>query len=143
MDVLIVTGDQDTYHEAEADVASSPIWLADVLAAEGLTGLFVLHARRAEILAEQGRRDVIQALRRHEIDLHGRVALVSGARQNIGRAIALGLVEAGADLLICDLRTDTLEQTTDEIARLGRWVMPITCDLFARQPRERVGGTRR
>ena len=50
MDVLIVIGDQDTYHEAE--VVSSPIWLADILAAEGLTGLFVLHARRAEILAE-------------------------------------------------------------------------------------------
>src|SRR5215472_14667781 len=72
MDVLIVIGDQDTYHEAEADVVSSPIWLADILAAEGLTGLFVLQARRAEILAEQGRRDVIHALRRHEIGLHGR-----------------------------------------------------------------------
>ena len=39
---------------------------------EGLTGLFVVQARRAEILAEQGRRDVIDALRRHEIGLHGR-----------------------------------------------------------------------
>jgi hypothetical protein len=72
MDVLIVIGDQDTYHEAEAEVVSSPIWLADILAAEGLTGPFVLHARRAETLGEQGRHDVIRALRRHEIGLHGR-----------------------------------------------------------------------
>jgi hypothetical protein len=72
MDVLIVIGDQDTYHEAEPDVVSSPIWLADILAQEGLTGLFVLQARRAEILAEQQRTDVIHAIRRHEIGLHGR-----------------------------------------------------------------------
>src|SRR5258708_5417410 len=72
MDVLIVIGDQDTYHEGEADVVSSPIWLADILTNEGLTGLFVLHARRAEILAERGRTDVIAAIRRHEIGLHGR-----------------------------------------------------------------------
>src|SRR5215472_4819826 len=72
MDVLIVIGDQDTYHQTEREVVSSPIWLADLLAQEGLTGLFVLQARRAEILAEQGRTDVIAALRRHEIGLHGR-----------------------------------------------------------------------
>lgn len=72
MDVLIVIGDQDTYHEREADVVSSPIWVADILSDEGLRGLFVLHARRAEILAAEGRVDVIRALRRHEIGLHGR-----------------------------------------------------------------------
>lgn len=72
MDVLIVIGDQDTYHESDYDIVSSPIWLADILSNEGLTGLFVLQARRAEILAEQGRTDVIAAIRRHEIGLHGR-----------------------------------------------------------------------
>jgi hypothetical protein len=72
VDVLIVIGDQDTYHDVDHDVVSSPIWLADVLDDEGVVGLFVLHARRAEILAEQRRYDVIAALRRHEIGLHGR-----------------------------------------------------------------------
>src|SRR5579862_4016196 len=72
MDVLIVVGDQDSYHAVDEEVVSSPIWLADILSEEGLTGLFVVQARRAEILAEQGRADVIAALRRHEIGLHGR-----------------------------------------------------------------------
>jgi hypothetical protein len=69
---LIVVGDQDSYHSTEHDVVSSPIWLADILLEEGLTGLFVVQATRAAILAEQGRTDVIRAMRRHEIGLHGR-----------------------------------------------------------------------
>jgi hypothetical protein len=72
MDVLIVIGDQDTYHEAEYDIVSSPKLLADIMTEEGVRGLFALHARRAEILVEQGRHDVIQAMRHHEIGLHGR-----------------------------------------------------------------------
>ena len=72
MDVLIVVGDQDSYHATEHDVVSSPIWLADILSDEGLIGLFVIQARRAAILAEQRRGDVIAAVRQHEIGLHGR-----------------------------------------------------------------------
>lgn len=72
MDVLLVIGDQDSYHDTAEEVVSSPIWLADILSDEGITGLFVLQARRAEILVEQQRTDVIRALRRHEIGLHGR-----------------------------------------------------------------------
>lgn len=62
-------------------------------------------------------------------DLTGRVALVSGAGQNMGRATALAFAEAGADLLICDYRTETLERTAGEIAALGRRVIPVVCDV--------------
>jgi hypothetical protein len=72
VDVLIVIGDQDTYHENDVEVDSSPIWLSDILHDEGIVAQFVIHARRAEILAEFGRDDVIRAMRRHEIGLHGR-----------------------------------------------------------------------
>ncbi len=72
MNVLLVVGDQDTYHEDDSEIVSSPIWVADILRDEGLTGLFVVQARRAEILREQRRHDVIQALRQHEVGLHGR-----------------------------------------------------------------------
>jgi NAD(P)-dependent dehydrogenase (short-subunit alcohol dehydrogenase family) len=62
-------------------------------------------------------------------DLTGRVALVSGAGQNMGRATALAFAEAGADLLICDYRPETLERTAGEIAALGRRVIPLVCDV--------------
>lgn len=72
MNILIVIGDQDSFHAEEHEIVSSPIWLADILEQEGVKGLFVVQARRAEILAQQRRHDVISALRRHEIGLHGR-----------------------------------------------------------------------
>jgi len=66
----------------------------------------------------------------HELfDLSGRVALVSGAGQNMGRAVALALAEAGADLLIGDIRPDTLDRTAHDIAALGRRVVPHVCDV--------------
>ena len=72
MDVLIVIGDQDTYHEDDAEIDENPIWLSDILCEEGIVAQFVIQARRAEILAEYGRADTIRAMRRHEIGLHGR-----------------------------------------------------------------------
>jgi hypothetical protein len=72
VDVLIVIGDQDTFHENDAEVDSTPIWLSDIVRDEGIVAQFVIHARRAEILAEFGRDDVIRAMGRHEIGLHGR-----------------------------------------------------------------------
>ncbi|MCC6629813.1 MAG: hypothetical protein IT340_20735 [Chloroflexi bacterium] len=100
MDLLIVLGDQDTYHEDDEAVLASPRWLADLLTEEGLPGLFVFQARRAEILAEQGRRDVIAAVRRHEIGLHGRdihpiaPELVEGLGWDEGVAVLLAVERA-------------------------------------------------
>jgi NAD(P)-dependent dehydrogenase (short-subunit alcohol dehydrogenase family) len=54
--------------------------------------------------------------------LNGKVALVTGARQGLGRAIALGLAQAGADLVIADrvLEDGKLETVAKEIQALGR-----------------------
>jgi hypothetical protein len=46
--------------------------VADLLVEEGLRGLFVVQARRAELWAEGGRADLVAALARHEVGLHGR-----------------------------------------------------------------------
>jgi NAD(P)-dependent dehydrogenase (short-subunit alcohol dehydrogenase family) len=62
-------------------------------------------------------------------DLTGRVALVSGASQNMGRAAAIALAEAGADLMICSRRLEALEETAHEIHKLGRRVVPVVCDV--------------
>ena len=59
----------------------------------------------------------------------GRVALVSGTASGLGRAMALGLAEAGADLMLADRNTAGNEATAEQIAGLGRRAIPVTCDL--------------
>jgi 3-oxoacyl-[acyl-carrier protein] reductase len=56
------------------------------------------------------------------LTLTGKVALVTGARQGLGRAIALGLAKAGADLMIADrvLEDGKLANVAKEIEALGR-----------------------
>ncbi len=60
-------------------------------------------------------------------DLKG-VALVTGAANGIGRASALALARAGADLALLDLEEQTLESLRSEIHTLGRNVLPIRVD---------------
>jgi NAD(P)-dependent dehydrogenase (short-subunit alcohol dehydrogenase family) len=62
-------------------------------------------------------------------DLTGRVALVSGAAQGLGQAMALALAEAGADLMLADRNSAGVEKTAGQIAALGRRAMPVTCDV--------------
>ncbi len=62
-------------------------------------------------------------------DLSGRVALVTGAAQGMGRAMTLALADAGADLLIADINTAQLETTADAIRKMGRRALPVTCDV--------------
>lgn len=64
-----------------------------------------------------------------DLNLTGRVALVTGASQGIGREIGLVLAAAGADLAICARRADRLEQAADEIRALGRRVVAVPADV--------------
>jgi 3-oxoacyl-[acyl-carrier protein] reductase len=56
------------------------------------------------------------------MSLKGKVALVTGARQGLGKAIALGLAKAGADILIADrvVEDGKLAEVAKEIQALGR-----------------------
>jgi hypothetical protein len=123
VDVLIVLGDQDGYHEAEHEVVSSPIWLSEILAEEGLTGLFLLQARRTEILLERGRHDVIASLRRHEIGLHGRDVhpnlpeAVEGLGWDEGVEAVLAI--EGAELALLGRAFDRAPVCSSEHRRLG------------------------
>jgi len=64
-------------------------------------------------------------------DLSGRVALVSGAASGLGRAMALALAEAGADLVLADRATDGVQRTAGSIEKLGRRARAVTCDVSA------------
>jgi 2-deoxy-D-gluconate 3-dehydrogenase len=60
--------------------------------------------------------------------LHGKVALVTGAGRGLGQAMALGLAEAGAD--IAGLYLTNYEETQDRVVALGRRFLPVPCDLL-------------
>lgn len=61
--------------------------------------------------------------------LDGRVAVVTGGSRGIGAACALGLAEAGADLVIAARQVDSLAEVAGRIRSLGRRVEVVACDL--------------
>lgn len=63
-------------------------------------------------------------------DFTGRVAIVTGASRGIGRATALRLAEAGADVVVNFLTSQTAaHQVADEIAKLGRRCVTVRADV--------------
>ncbi len=61
--------------------------------------------------------------------LEGRTAMVTGASRGLGRAIAIGLAEAGADLIVAARDAVKLEETAQEIRAIGRKARSIAFDL--------------
>ncbi len=61
--------------------------------------------------------------------VNGKVAIVTGAGRGIGKAISLTLAEAGADITIADLAPKQIEQTAEDIRKLGRKALAITMDV--------------
>ena len=62
-------------------------------------------------------------------DLSGRVALVSGAASGMGKATAVAVAEAGADVVLADINEDGLQATAGEIESLNRQALPVVCDI--------------
>ena len=62
-------------------------------------------------------------------DLSGRVALVSGAAQGLGRAMATALAEAGADVFLVDRNGVGAEETANTVTKLGRRAVAKACDV--------------
>src|SRR5262245_37702749 len=62
-------------------------------------------------------------------DLSGRTALVTGAARGIGRAIALALADAGADVALGLRDPATGADLADEIAAMGRRALRLPMDV--------------
>lgn len=61
--------------------------------------------------------------------LDGRVAVVTGGAQGIGRAIALGLAREGAKVVIADLQADKAESVANELKDVGTEALALEVDV--------------
>ena len=66
------------------------------------------------------------------LDLAGKVAVVIGGTSGIGRAIAHGLAEAGADVVPTSRRAEQVETAAQEIEARGRRTLRVTSDVSDR-----------
>ena len=64
-----------------------------------------------------------------DVNVHGKIALVTGAARGIGRACALALAEAGADIALGLRDIDADNGVVKEIEAMGRKVMPLQMDV--------------
>ncbi|HMJ56137.1 MAG TPA: glucose 1-dehydrogenase [Polyangiaceae bacterium] len=72
------------------------------------------------------------------LNLAGRVAVVLGGTSGIGRALALGLAEAGADVVPTGRREAQVDAAAAEIERLGRRSLRVPADVTARSSLEHL-----
>jgi NAD(P)-dependent dehydrogenase (short-subunit alcohol dehydrogenase family) len=72
------------------------------------------------------------------LDLNGKVAVVIGGTSGIGRAIAHGLAQAGADVIPTSRRAEQVETAAAEIEALGQRTLRVTSDVSDRASLQRV-----
>jgi len=65
------------------------------------------------------------------MSLNGKIALVTGAAQGIGRDIALALAADGADVAICDVNLEAAQKTASDIEALGRKSLALKANVAA------------
>ncbi|MBI08280.1 MAG: short-chain dehydrogenase [Rhodospirillaceae bacterium] len=66
---------------------------------------------------------------KHIIDLSGKVALITGGSRGLGREIALGFAEAGADVAITSRKKESCEPVAQEILAIGRRAFAYGCHV--------------
>jgi 2-deoxy-D-gluconate 3-dehydrogenase len=73
-------------------------------------------------------------------DLTGRVAVVTGASEGIGQEMALGLAQAGADVIVCSRREEKLKEVKAGIEKTGQRSEAFRLDVCKLSDIERLKG---
>lgn len=72
------------------------------------------------------------------LSLEGKTAVVIGGTSGIGRALSLGLADAGADVIASARRQENVDETASEIERRGRSTLRLCSDLGDRASLENL-----
>src|SRR5437899_13079934 len=62
-------------------------------------------------------------------DLTGRVAIITGGSVGLGRQMAEGLAEMGANLVLCARKKERCQQAAEELQPLGVKTLALGCDV--------------
>src|ERR1700747_725229 len=74
-------------------------------------------------------------------DLAGRVAIVTGGSVGLGRQMAEGLAEMGANLVLCARKKERCVQGAEELQKLGVKTLALGCDVKNAKSIQDVVGT--
>src|SRR5262249_6142690 len=66
---------------------------------------------------------------RQLFDLSGRVAIVTGGSVGLGRQMAEGLAEMGANVVLCARKKERCEQAAEQLRQLGDGTLALGCDV--------------
>ena len=72
------------------------------------------------------------------LSLEGKVAVITGGTSGIGRAMSLGLADAGADVIATARRQQQVNETADEIKARGRKTLSLASDVCDRASLEKL-----
>ena len=72
------------------------------------------------------------------MELKNRVAIITGARRGIGRAIAETYAKSGANLTLVDIDSSELEKVADEVSRIGQTALPFKADITNKEELKRM-----
>src|SRR5258707_13285039 len=59
----------------------------------------------------------------------GKVVVIRGGSKGLGRAMALGFAEAGADIVVASRKLDGCQKVADEVRAIGRRALPVSCHV--------------
>lgn len=73
-----------------------------------------------------------------KLSLAGKVAVVTGGSRGIGKALALGLAEAGADVVVSSRTLEPCQEVANQIEAMGRQALAVAADVSKEEDVERL-----